>query len=85
MNRSLREARKARGWTQAEAAEQAGISRQHYSQIEEGSKRPSLGVALAIAFAFGRSMDDLFHAPHPTAAPVPADAAVRATHGDVPA
>ena len=36
------------------------IGRSHYSQIEVGSKRPSLEVALAIASVLGQPVEVLF-------------------------
>ena len=59
MHAMLLAARKRRGWTQARAAEEAGISRQHYSQIEEGAKQPSSRVARKISSALGITLDDL--------------------------
>ena len=51
------------GWSQARTAEAAGISRQSYAAVESGSSVPSTEVALRLAAAFGRPVDDLFRLP----------------------
>lgn len=55
--------RSRRGWTQAEAGESAGITRQSYAAIESGASVPSTAVALRLARAFGRSVEELFRLP----------------------
>jgi putative molybdopterin biosynthesis protein len=55
--------RSRRGWTQAQAAEAASITRQSYAAIEAGSSVPSTEVALRLARAFGRSVEALFRLP----------------------
>src|SRR5262245_15167228 len=52
--------RQQRGWSQAELARRAGISRAAVSAIEPHRLVPSLAAALALAAAFGRSVEDLF-------------------------
>jgi DNA-binding XRE family transcriptional regulator len=59
----LREARSAVGWTQAELASAAGLSRQTVGAVEAGHNRPSVDAALALAAALGCSVEDLFAAP----------------------
>src|SRR5262245_47684036 len=48
------------GLSQAELAERCGITRQAVSSIEGGRYAPSTAVALAIARAVGRSVEDVF-------------------------
>lgn len=60
MRVKLQQLRKACGYTQQTFSEAAGISRNHYSQIETGDKRPSLPVAIRIKSVLGYHNDDLF-------------------------
>ncbi|MBX3467353.1 MAG: helix-turn-helix domain-containing protein [Planctomycetes bacterium] len=63
-------ARTARGWTQAELARRAGVSRAEVSAIETGrSASPSTGAALALGAALGLAVEELFV---PAGAPAPA-------------
>ena len=50
------------GLTQKEIATMVGISRVHYTQIENnsGNKKPSLDVALRLKKVLNYSKDDLF-------------------------
>jgi putative molybdopterin biosynthesis protein len=57
---SLRDLRLSRGWTQAQLAEQAQITRQSYGAIESGASVPSTDVALRLARALGTTVDRLF-------------------------
>lgn len=52
--------RLGRGWSQAELAGRAGISRTAVSAIEAGRLVPSVAAALALAAAFGCTVEDLF-------------------------
>lgn len=56
----LRLARLARGRSQRDLAEAAGVTRQAVALIEAGSSEPSLRVALALAAALGTSVEALF-------------------------
>ncbi len=56
----LREAREARGWTQAELAEAIGVSRKTINTVENGVFVPSTIVALKIAKALRLRVEDLF-------------------------
>ncbi len=62
MREILRHERKKKNLTQQELANLAGISRVHYTQIENNSnnKKPSLDVAISIKKALGYVGDDLF-------------------------
>ncbi len=50
---SIKEARKAKGWTQEKVAELVGISRSAYTNIETGAKMPSVPVAQRIGKVLG--------------------------------
>lgn len=56
----VRELRTDRGWSQAELAEQLGVSRQTVNAIETGRYEPSLSLALRIAKLFGRPVEGIF-------------------------
>lgn len=45
---TIKEARKANGWTQEYVANLVGISRSTYTNIETGAKKPSVAVAMCI-------------------------------------
>jgi DNA-binding XRE family transcriptional regulator len=56
----LRLARQAKGFSQPQLAERAGISRQAVSAIESGRSGASLQIALALARALGLGVEELF-------------------------
>lgn len=56
----LRLARRARGLSQQQVAEMAGVSRQAISLWESGEHDPSLRVAFALAGALGMTIEELF-------------------------
>ena len=56
----LRQAREARGWTQAELAERVGVSRKTVNTVENGVFVPSTVIALKLARAFGEPVENLF-------------------------
>lgn len=58
--RRVREARVAAGWTQAELARRAGLSRAQVSAIETERSAPSVIAALALARTLGTSVELLF-------------------------
>ncbi len=60
MRHKLKSIRKSLLLTQEMAAEEIGISRSHYSQIEEGVRDPSLCIALRMKQVFGYPDDDIF-------------------------
>jgi len=55
----LRKARKVAGLTQVEVAEKAGISINHYAQIERGEVNPSASKLLQIIKAVGVSSEEI--------------------------
>lgn len=48
------------GWTQAELAQRAGVSRQTINAIETGKFDPSLPLAFRLAKLFGMRIEELF-------------------------
>jgi putative transcriptional regulator len=56
----LRELREAKGWTQADLATRIGVSRKTINTIENGVFVPSTIIALRLARAFGRRVEELF-------------------------
>jgi putative molybdopterin biosynthesis protein len=63
----LRLARQARGFSQAQIASMAGVSRQAVSAVESGVSDPSLRVAMALTRALGLTVEDLFGPDNPVA------------------
>src|SRR5438128_7709196 len=61
----VRQRRTAKGWSQAELARRAGISRAAVSAIEVNRLVPSVAAALALATALDGTVEDLFGAARP--------------------
>jgi len=57
---SLKLARVAQGWSQAELADRVGVTRQTIGLIEAGRYNPTLKLCLALARATDRTLNDLF-------------------------
>ena len=57
----LRDARDAKGWTQAELAAAIGVSRKTINTVENGVFIPSTVVALKLADALGMRVEELFY------------------------
>ena len=55
----LRKARLAKGLTQAEVAKKAGISENHYAQIERAEKNPTVSTFRSIVKAIGVSASEI--------------------------
>jgi HTH-type transcriptional regulator / antitoxin HipB len=53
---SVRVARRDRGWTQADLAEAAGISRPAVIGLERGNPHGEIGIALRVLAALGKSI-----------------------------
>lgn len=67
----VRAARRRAGLTQAELAEQVGVTRQTIAAVEAGNYAPSVFLALDVAHRLGTSVESLF-TPEPTLrAPAP--------------
>lgn len=60
MNNRLRVLRAERRWSQADLAEQLGVSRQTVNAIETGRYDPSLPLAFAIARLFALMIEEIF-------------------------
>jgi putative transcriptional regulator len=56
----LREARVAKGWTQAELAAHVGVSRKTINTVENRVFTPSTTLAIKLAKALGLSVEQLF-------------------------
>jgi molybdate-binding protein/transcriptional regulator with XRE-family HTH domain len=56
----LRPARQARGFSQQQVADMAGVTRQAISALESGLSDPSLRVAIALSRALGLTVEELF-------------------------
>jgi len=56
----LRELRRKRDLTQDDIARVVGISRSFYTQIENGTRTPSLKVAMRLAHLFDVSVEAIF-------------------------
>ncbi|MDF1664746.1 MAG: helix-turn-helix transcriptional regulator [Planctomycetota bacterium] len=58
--KTLETLRKVKGWTIQRAADEAGISKVYYWEIEKDQKKsPSIETVIGLAKAFGVSMDEL--------------------------
>ena len=60
MRNHLTSLRTERGWTQADLADRAGVSRQSINAIEKDKFDPSLPVAFRIARAFEKTVEQVF-------------------------
>jgi molybdate-binding protein/DNA-binding XRE family transcriptional regulator len=69
MTASIRAAREAKGWTQADLATRAQVSRQLITAVEAGRHSPNVAAALSLAEALGSSVEALF-SPSPQAASI---------------
>ena len=65
MKNSLRVLRAERNWSQAELADQLGVSRQTVNALETGKYDPSLPLAFKIARLFDRLIEDIFDPEEP--------------------
>ncbi len=62
MSNQVRVLREQKGWTQAQLAERAQISRTAISAIEQGKSSPSVDAAIRLARALGRKVEEVFAA-----------------------
>ena len=60
LTNTLRDERARLGWTQAELAERAGVSRKTINTVENGVFVPSTILALKLAAAIGKPVEQLF-------------------------
>jgi len=56
----LRDLRAERGWSQADLAQELGVSRQSVNAIETGRFDPSLPLAFKLARLFGEPIEKIF-------------------------
>ena len=60
LTNTLREARTARGWTQAELADAVGVSRKTINTVKNSVFIPSTTLALKLARALDKPVETLF-------------------------
>ncbi|MBD0839386.1 MULTISPECIES: helix-turn-helix transcriptional regulator [unclassified Streptomyces] len=60
MKNRITDLRAERGWTQADLAQRAGVSRQTINAIETGRFDPSLPLAFRLAKLFDMRIEELF-------------------------
>ena len=60
MNNRLKVLRAERNWSQADLADQLGVSRQTVNALETGRYDPSLPLAFRIARIFGQPIEAIF-------------------------
>jgi putative transcriptional regulator len=60
MKNSIKQLRAERNWSQADLAEQLGVSRQSVNAIETGKFDPSLPLAFKLAKLFSLSIEGIF-------------------------
>ena len=60
MKKRLKVLRAERDWTQANLADELGVTRQTVNAIEKGKFDPSLPLAFKIARLFESSIEDIF-------------------------
>tara|TARA_R110000787_G_scaffold21217_3_gene62924 strand:- start:123 stop:311 length:189 start_codon:yes stop_codon:yes gene_type:complete len=60
MNNRLKVLRAERDWSQADLAEQLGVSRQTVNALETGRYDPSLPLAFRIARVFDQTIESIF-------------------------
>ncbi|MFN3815676.1 helix-turn-helix transcriptional regulator [Brevundimonas sp.] len=60
MNNRLKVLRAERDWSQADLADQLGVSRQTVNALETGRYDPSLPLAFKIARTFDLAIEDIF-------------------------
>jgi putative transcriptional regulator len=60
MKNKLRELRAAKEWSQADLADQLGVSRQTVNAIETEKYDPSLPLAFKVARLFKKSIEEIF-------------------------
>lgn len=60
MKNRLRELRVAKGWTQANLADELDVSRQTVNALETGRYDPSLPLAFALARLFDQRIESIF-------------------------
>ncbi|MDI6872565.1 MAG: helix-turn-helix transcriptional regulator [Bacillota bacterium] len=62
MRKALNEARKMKGLSVSQIAQELGISASFYYKIEQGSRNPTIGLASKLSQLLARPIDVLFAA-----------------------
>jgi transcriptional regulator with XRE-family HTH domain len=65
----LKELRTAKGITQPQLAEMAGLTKAGIANLEQGRREPSLSTVIALCQALGVKCDTLLEPPSPNAEP----------------
>jgi len=60
MNEHMKEARQKKNLSQAELAQNIGVSRQTVNMIENGAYNPTIELCIRICKELGVTLDDLF-------------------------
>ena len=61
LKNNLKEARKEKGYSQQQLADEVGVSRNTISSIETGQFCPSAKLALILCIALEKKFEDLFY------------------------
>lgn len=64
IGKRIRSIRKAKGYTQEQLAERAGLSSKYLSRIELGKENPTLNVFISISSGLGIEPIDIFNIQH---------------------
>ncbi len=59
LGQTIRRAREARGWTQADLASRAQVAQAYLSYLEQDQREPSLSIAARIARQLDLALDEL--------------------------
>ncbi len=60
LQNQLKKLRREKGWTQAQLARQVGVTRQSIIAIEKGKYKPTVELALKLARALNRPVEEIF-------------------------
>lgn len=63
LGRNVRGFREAKGWSQEDYADRAGIHRTYVSDIERGKRNPTISVVEKLAVPFGIDASELLAPP----------------------
>jgi transcriptional regulator with XRE-family HTH domain len=60
---NVQDLRRARGWSQEELADRAGLHRTYVSGVERGVRNPTITIVEKLALALGTTIGELTRAP----------------------